>query len=324
MPTAETRLTLTVRRIRQLTPTIKAFELVSPDGQTLPTFTPGAHLKVEVQLADGSRDERAYSLVNSQDPTSHYEIAVQLEPESRGGSAYMHGLQEGVTVGASCPRNDFPLAQDGTHHVLIAGGIGITPILSMAAQLQAQGASYEMHVGARAPGLMAYRAHIENLCGHHAHLCFDGGDPSKGLQLATLMGPPAPGKHVYVCGPRGLIDAVIATAKANGWEAEQVHFELFASTAQQTGDTGFQVELTESGMTLEVPPDKTILEVMIAAGLDPLYDCNRGECGVCAVDVIDGTPEHRDYCLSEEDHESNSSMCICVSRSTTPSLSLKA
>lgn len=324
MSNADPRLNLKIRRIRQLTPAIKAFELVSADAEALPVFSAGAHLEVEVKLADGSRDERAYSLVNSSDHANHYEIAVQLELESRGGSAYMHGLKEGGRLTTSCPRNDFPLATDTGPHILIAGGIGITPILSMAEQLHAKNAAYELHFGARTPELMAYRERIESLCGERARLCFDGGDPSRGLQLAALIGSPAPHKHLYVCGPRGLIDAVIETAKAQGWAADNVHFELFASTARQTGDTAFAVELTESGMTLEVPSGKSILDVMLEAGLDPMYDCNRGECGVCAVDVLDGMPEHRDYCLPDEDRESNRSICICVSRATTSTLSLKA
>lgn len=312
-----------VSEIRALTPTIKAFVLHSTDGAALPAYTAGAHIRVQVILPGGGVDERSYSLIDDSvgnECRSHYRIAVQLEANGKGGSAFMHGLKVGSQLSICLPKNDFPLDETATHSVLIAGGIGITPILAMAYALQASGRSFEFHYGTRSPDLMAFRDAVETF--RNAVLYFDGGDPRRGLQLESLLAHPADGKHVYVCGPRGLIDAVIATAKHHGWPDDHVHFELFNSPAVQGGDTAFEVELRASGKTLQVPADKSILDVILAAGCDLMYDCKRGECGMCATAVLDGIPEHRDYNLPDDERAGGKVMCICVSRAKSPRLIL--
>lgn len=313
-----------VGEIRDLTSTIRTFMLHSANGVALPAYTAGAHIRVQVILPSGDTDERCYSLIDTDssgsEGNSDYQIAVQREANGKGGSAFMHGLEVGSQLSIRPPKNDFPLDATARHSVLIAGGIGITPILAMAYALQASGRSFEFHYGTRSPDLMAFRDVVETF--RNAALYFDGGDPRRGLQLESLLAQPAEGKHVYVCGPRGLIDAVIATAKYHGWPDDHVHFELFNSPAVQGGDTEFEVVLRASGKTLQVPADKSILDVILAAGCDLMYDCKRGECGMCATAVLEGIPDHRDYNLPEDERAAGKVMCICVSRAKSPRLVL--
>ncbi|CAE6723697.1 PDR/VanB family oxidoreductase [Paraburkholderia nemoris] len=313
-----TKLQMRVERIDALTPTIRRLLLVSASGTPLPSFSAGAHVGLQVPLGERMQ-RRAYSLVNSTDHAHHYEIAVQLEPNSSGGSSWVHQLRVGAAVEVSAPRNDFPLDDSAHRYLLIAGGIGITPILSMARTLQKAGKSYALHYAAREAALMAYRDEIACMAG--ATCWLDGGDASRGMPLAQTIGAPEPSRHLYVCGPRGLIDAVLRQAQASGWVAGQLHSELFAVSHDGAAATAFEVELKASKLTLSVPPDKTILDVMIDAGLDPLFDCRRGDCGVCTAQIVDGEPEHRDICLSAADR-ARGDFCPCVSRAKSARLVL--
>jgi len=261
-------------------------------------------------------------LINSTDQSGQYEIAVKLEPNGRGGSRRMHALRRGDRIRATLPKNDFPLQAGSQGVVLIAGGIGITPILSMARALAASSTRFQLHYACRTPEDAAFRDEVAQSCGAHAHLYFDHGDPSRGLPLAQVIGASGTDRHLYVCGPRPLIDAVIATARALLWPADHVHFELFGAPVTPSGERACRVELRRSGRTLDVAPGQSILDAMIAAGLDPLFDCRRGECGMCALRVLEGTPDHRDYALGDEERAHQ--MCVCVSRSHTETLVLDA
>ncbi|WP_321793659.1 PDR/VanB family oxidoreductase [Burkholderia pyrrocinia] len=313
-----TTLRMRVEQIDTLTPTIRRLLLASADGSPLPSFDAGAHIGLHVPIG-GRTQRRAYSLVNATGHASHYEIAVQLEPAGSGGSSWVHGLATGAELDVNAPRNDFPLHPDAASYLLIAGGIGITPILSMARALCAACKTYALHYAAREARLMAYHDEVAAMPG--ATCWLDGGDPREGMPLAATIGAPVPGRHLYVCGPRGLIDAALAQAEALGWPAAQLHSELFAVTQDSATDSAFEVELKTSGRTLQVPADKTILDVMIDAGLDPLFDCRRGDCGVCTTQVIEGEPEHRDICLSQQDREQGD-FCPCVSRAKSSRLVL--
>jgi ferredoxin-NADP reductase len=314
---------LVVSDIRSLTPAIKRFELRRSEGGELPSFTAGAHIDVAVILPDGAPARRSYSLVNSPAERARYEIAVLREPQGSGGSTFMH---ERVTIGdrlaASAPRNDFPLAADAREHCLIAGGIGITPILAMARALAAAAQPFDLHYCARSPDAMAYRDEIAALADDRARFYFDGGDPSRGLDLGALLATPVPGRHLYVCGPRGMIDAALTRCQAAQWPREQVHFELFTPAKAEAGDQAFEVVLGRSGRSVRVPAGKTILETLLEAGEEPLSDCRRGECGVCVTEVLAGAPLHRDYYLTESEKAAGKSMCICVSRSRSGKLVL--
>jgi len=314
-------LRLTVRRIQSLTPAIKLFQLAAADGLALPVFTAGSHIKIKVILPDGRDDERHYSLINSHSQNGDYVIAVQHEANGRGGSTFMHGLAVGSGLEIAGPSNDFPLAVGATHHVLIAGGIGITPILSMANALRAAGQVFEFHYAARTPASMAFREAVELISDGRAQLCFSEGDAARRLKLSEIVGAPQNGRHVYVCGPRSMIDDVKKVAESRGWPGGHVHFESFGA-APQSGSAAIEVVLRRSGRTLLVSAQQSILDALLGSGIDHPHDCKRGECSTCQVEVIEGTPDNRDYCLFGPDYDAGKVMCVCVSRSKTARLVL--
>ena len=303
-----------------LTREVRRLRLRRPNGGALPPFLPGAHLRVMTPVGEGD-GVRCYSLVNPGECDATYEIAVKLETSGQGGSRYMHGLAVGDRIQVGPPRNDFTLLDEPHDAVLIAGGIGITPIYAMAQALQASRRPYMLHYGARSAELMPYRREIEALAGASAHLYFDEGNPDRGMRLPQVLGAHDIHRHAYVCGPRPLIDATLHEAQQLGWPRENVHFELFAPSAPLKGDQSIQVTLTLSGKTLNVAADKSILDAMIDAGCDPLFDCKRGECGMCAVKMLEGVADHRDYALSDEDR-ADGMVCVCVSRAKTAAIKL--
>ena len=301
---------------------VTEFAIVPADGGPLAPFSAGAHILCEVELPGGERSERAYSLVNAPGDRDAYRIAVLRDEAGRGGSRFMHALEVGRPLRVSEPRNDFPLAVDASEHLLLAGGIGVTPILAMARELSATDARFAVHYVGQHRDRMSYADELEALPG--ANVLVDGGDPTRGLDLTALLGGWQSGRHVYVCGPRGLIEAVRSVAERAGWQDDHVHFELFAAEAAHVGDQSFEVELRQSGVRLTILPGASILDEMLAAGLDPLFDCQRGECGLCAVPVLAGVPDHRDINLSKREKESGKVICTCVSRALTPLLVLDA
>ncbi|ANQ85174.1 vanillate O-demethylase oxidoreductase [Azoarcus olearius] len=320
-------LELTISAIEAETPLIRTLHLRAPAGSSLPAFTPGAHLQVSVP---GLADARCYSLVSFDADAAAFEaplayrLGVRLEDASRGGSRYMHGLAVGDTVKVSGPKNDFPLhaAEAGERPiVLIAGGIGITPIAAMAASLQASGRAFELHYSGRSRDQLAFVDELAALAGNAFFVHADD-DPASRLDLGALLDGLDTAQHLYVCGPKGMIDALIEGAKTRGWPSERVHFELFAAAAPVAGDQAFEVELAQSGKVLLIPADKTILDVMEAEGCDPMYDCKRGECGVCTATVLEGVPDHRDYFLSDAEKAGGKLIQICISRAKTPRLVL--
>lgn len=318
---------LVVRHIHAETALIRRLQLAAADGTALPPASSGAHLQLTVP---GLHERRCYSLVHSTvaeaaDPApTHYHLAVRREEPSSGGSLWMHGLQVGDSLFASAPKTDFPLhpAQAAEPPVLLlAGGIGITPIISHAAALQAAGRAFVLHYSGRSRDQLALLPELQALCGAALHLHADD-EPATRLDLSALLDTCQPGQHLYVCGPKGLIDAVIATWAACGRPREQLHFELFSQAGAHAGDGSFELELRQTGKVLHVPADKTILEVLEAAGLDPMYDCRRGECGVCQCTVLEGVPEHRDYFLSDSEKAAGKLIQTCISRAQTPRLVL--
>lgn len=303
-------LSLRIERIDPLTPHIRRLILVSDAEQPLPAFTPGAH--IEVQIPGNKPMWRAYSLVSLPDD-HHYEIAVQLEDQSSGGSRWIHGVEAGQPLTVRTPKNHFPLVEDADDFLLIAGGIGITPMLGMARSLAAQQRPFTLHYAGRDEARMAYLEEVQALdC---AQCWISGGDPTRRLPLSTLLASPVAGRQLYVCGPKPLIASVLQTARDLGWDDSQVHSELFVGTLDNDTDGGFEVELRSSGVTLQVPAGKSVLDVMIEADLDPMFDCRRGDCGVCVTQVLEGDAEHRDICLSERERASGS-FCTCVSRAS--------
>jgi ferredoxin-NADP reductase len=319
-----------VETVQALTPHIKAFRVRAADGRALPGYTAGAHIRVQVQ-SQGAADWRAYSLVDFKGDAAathspdHYLIAVRREDAGAGGSLWMHNaVHAGDTLRITPPANAFAL--DACNDaVLIAGGIGVTPIASMAAALAARKHRFTLHYTGRAIAQLAFVDALRAVAGESLRLYGDDeASEANRFDLARLFDTLAPTQPLYVCGPQGLIDATIALATARGWPRESIRSELFAAAAPQAGDAAFEVELRQSGVTLTVAPKQTILDAMLEHGLDPLYDCKRGECGVCETGVIEGEVDHRDYCLSDSEKRAGKVMHICVSRACGARLVLDA
>lgn len=315
---------LQVTRIWNETQSIKAFELRAPDGGDLPPFTAGAHINVEVDLPDGSRSNRSYSLASDPDDRSRYEIAVLHLPDGQGGSTYMHSqVGEGQMLLCSQPVNEFPLIEKAEEHILIAGGVGITPILAMMHVLRSTGAEFELHYAARTEEHMAYRELAQRLAGDGFHVYFSRfADPSR-MDLAAILDGVHPGRHAYVCGPQRLTQAAINMAQKFGWSDKAVHRESFGARSEKS-DRPINVELALSGMTVHVEPGTTILDALIEAGAFVTYECKRGECGTCQARVLEGEPMHRDVSLTQQQRRKDKLMCTCVSWARTRRLVLEA
>lgn len=316
--------TLPLRVVRKWneTPEICGFELRSLDGSALPAFTAGAH--IDVHIPGGL--VRQYSLCNTPLDRSRYVIGVLREPASRGGSVAMHErVSEGDSLEVSPPRNLFPLSPQAQRHLLFAGGIGLTPLLSMAEQLLADGAEFELHVSARTRSRLPF---AERLLGsdmaRHVQLHFDDEGDDQKLDLGRVLERASPRTHLYVCGPKGYIDWVIGTAAGAGWAAERLHKEHFsnAAAAQAAGAGAFEVLLARSGRLVPVAANCSIVEALAGAGVDVPVSCGEGICGTCLTRVIDGTPDHRDLFLSPEEQSRNDQMTLCCSRSQSPRLVL--
>lgn len=313
-------LSLQVAEARLLNPLIRLLRLRAADGAVLPGYTPGAHVQVRVRLPDGSGDWRHYSLVDLAGDAAgicaprEYTIAVRLEETGRGGSRFMHeGLPPGSTVEVTPPKNDFPLHDGAPGAVLVAGGIGVTPLASMAAWRHAQGQPVRMCYAGRSRPMMAFLPELQALLGDAlaVHADDERGAP---LDAGALLDGCAADERVYVCGPKVMLDAVLAAAHARGWPPERVHFELFNAPVAEAGDRPFEVELIQSGQRFTVAADQTILDCLIEHGCDPMFDCKRGECGVCAVPVISGEIDHRDYVLSQREKDAGNVIQVCISR----------
>ncbi|MEQ1659223.1 MAG: PDR/VanB family oxidoreductase [Hylemonella sp.] len=300
---------------------IVTLELVASDGRALPAFSAGSH--VDVQLPGGIT--RQYSLCNDPKETYRYLIGVLRDPASRGGSLVVHdSLKEGDVLQISTPKNHFPLAHDAKQHLLLAGGIGVTPILCMAERLAITGAAFEMHYATRAPERTAFRARIAaSSFADRVHFHHDNGDAAQKLDLKALLANPQAGTHLYVCGPKGYMDAVLGTARAAGWPESQLHYEFFgAEVAKSDSDAGFEIRLASSGRIIMVPKDQTVTQALAAAGVEVMVSCEQGVCGTCLTRVLEGVPEHKDSYLTPEEQAANDQFTPCCSRSKTPQLVL--
>lgn len=312
---------LRVTDVRDEAEGIRSFELRHLEGADLPPFTAGAHLQVEVGLPDGRSALRHYSLLGDPLDRSSYRIAVLFEADGRGGSRFMHEcLRPGATVQVAPPENGFPLRSEAEHTVLIAGGIGITPILSMVWTLARQGRSYEVHYAARTPERMAFRREVEDLAGDKARFYFTHIERPEPLDVGKVVAAPTPSAHVYVCGPLGMIRAVSSAGEAAGWPRGRIHHEGFGPS-QRVDDRGIEVHLERSDITVTVAPGETILDAILSAGVWAPFECRRGSCGSCMTRVSAGEPDHRDVCLSDVLRETY--MCTCVSRARSSHLTLE-
>ena len=304
-------LDVTVTEMRDETATIKALVVTAVDGRPLPGFEAGAH--IDIMTGNGMR--RSYSLAGEPEDRSSYLLGVLREPESRGGSTWIHDhVKPGDTLQITKPLNNFALEMSAARHILIAGGIGITPILAMARRLAATDADFELHYCTRSLEETAFVNDVEAAAGEKLTYHHDGGDPSRGIKLAQVVDEKRPaGTHVYVCGPRGLIDAVREAAAQ--WPEDGVHFELFAAAPDQDWhNESFDIYLSRRRMDLAVGADQTLLEAIRAAGVFADSSCEQGLCSTCRVRVISGEIEHRDQILSTQEKARGDTMMMCVSR----------
>lgn len=314
-------LILRVRARKHEAESICSFELEHVDAQELPPFAAGAH--IDVHVAPGL--VRQYSLCGDPAERSFWRIGVLLEPASRGGSSGMHEtVTAGTVLRVSPPKNLFKLVDDAAHSVLIAGGIGVTPILAMARQLQRQGRSFELHYCARSPERMAFREEIRTSAfADRTRTYFNDATSAPFDAVAALRGAP-PGAHLYVCGPAGFMDHVLTSARSSGWSEERLHREHFAAAAvmDPAADLPFRLHLHRTGVTLDVPAEVSALQVLLDHGVDVNYSCEAGICGSCMTGVLEGTPDHRDTCLMDTERAANNVFTPCCSRSKTPTLVL--
>jgi phthalate 4,5-dioxygenase reductase component len=298
------------------TPDIRLFELTAADGAELPEFSPGAH--ISVRAPNGMI--RKYSLCNDPAERERYVIAVLREPAGRGGSLSMvDEAKEGDEILVTPPRNDFPLVSSPAGYTFIAGGIGITPILSMMRHLKSSaGPKFKLYYCTRSKEKTAFYQQLSapefrgQVVMHH-----DGGDLDKALDLWPVLENPR--GHVYCCGPRGLMDSV--RDMTGHWNASQIHFEAFSDAeAHKPNDQPFRVRLAHSGAVLEVPAEKTILETIRAAGQDAPSSCESGTCGTCKTTLLAGEADHRDLVLTNS--ERNDHIMICVSRAKSDEITI--
>lgn len=300
---------------------VVAFRLVGEPGEALPGFSAGAHIDVQA----GAGVVRQYSLCNPAAKPLHYEIAVLREPASRGGSRFMHeALAQGASIWASRPRNHFPL-DERAPALLLAGGIGITPILAMARQLAEQGRSFDLHYCARSRARAAFLDDLRAApYAHRVHAHFDDGEASQKLDMRATLAEASADCHLYVCGPAGFIEHVLGAAKQAGWADERMHREYFAApvsaSPSEAGDGSFELELARSGRSVTVANGQTALAALLEAGIDVSASCEAGVCGTCVTRVIEGLPDHRDVYLTDAEHARNDCFTPCCSRARSPKL----
>jgi vanillate O-demethylase ferredoxin subunit len=312
---------ITVRVARRSTEAedICSYELVSADGAPLPEFSAGAHIDVHVRPGL----VRQYSLCNAPAERHRYLIGVLRDAASRGGSRAMHDeIHEGTSLQISVPKNHFPLA-GARRSLLLAGGIGVTPMLAMAEALSAQGADFALHYCTRSPERTAFRARLQDApFASRVRFHFDSAQP---LDLPALLAAEDRAAHVYYCGPAGFIAHVKACAAAAGWPAQQLHVEYFgaasgtaaapaAAAGGDSGDQPFEIRLASSGAVYTVPADRSALSVLRDAGVFVPASCEQGVCGTCLTRVLEGVPDHRDLYLTEEEQQANDIFAPCCSR----------
>lgn len=310
------KLSARVAAIELLNPTLKRFRFVPENGGVFPTAPPGAHILVTLRGVDRVW-QNAYSLVTQPDQRDHYAIVVRRVPESRGGSHFLHdGLRTGDIVELSAPASLFPIASRARKHVLIAGGIGLTPFLSFLPVLASRGAAYELHQFCAPYEAETFRG----LLGPEAkHVFIHGVAVGAKPMFPDILADQPLGTHVYTCGPEGLMDAVQATARSLGWTPHAIHRESFGGAR---GGEPFVVTLARSGRTIDVGSSQTLLEALEGEGIAAPCLCRGGACGVCLLPVLAGEPDHRDHVLSDAEKAEGGLIATCVSRARSETLVL--
>jgi len=310
-----------VEKIEQVTPLIRRFRLVDPSGETLPGFSGGSHIVVLIE-ANGNVLRNPYSLISSPFDTRFYEIAVAYEPNGRGGSRSLHqNVNEGDKLDISYPANQFPLDRLAKKHVLLAGGVGVTPFLAHLKELEVGSVPYEMHYGVRSKEHFGLADRIPRAATPFVRAYFEDRDGR--IDFAKALSSQPLGTHVYVCGPKNMLESALSSAQSFGWPDSHIHFELFE---QQATGVPFEAYFARSGKTVIVPPELSLLEAAEAQNISIPYLCRGGACGFCETDVLefDGELIHRDIWLSDEQKIKCEKFMPCVSRAKCTRLVLNA
>ncbi|MEH6470910.1 MAG: 2Fe-2S iron-sulfur cluster-binding protein [Halopseudomonas sp.] len=316
----EGELELVISGIRQLSPRVRAYELRAPDDAELPPIAAGSHLLLPITLESGEVVQRHYSIASNPARRDIYEVAVLREADGGGGSRALHASYRlGMQLRTALPGNYFSLDPQPTPTVLIAAGIGITPIKAMAQHLTTLDRPFKLHYAGRSGKEMPYRDRLQREFGQQIRLY--AGDQGERLDIENILISAPNNTLFYLCGPTRLIDNVIAVAEANGISPDRIRYELFQS-AVAADSRPIQVELARSGKTLAVGSDQTILDALLSQGINQPYSCKTGQCKTCAIKVLDGEPEHRDTALSGDERNSLQLMTPCVSRAKTDHLVL--
>lgn len=294
-------------------------DLVRADGGELPAFDAGAH--IDLHLGDGL--VRQYSLAGAPSQRSRYRLGILKDPQSRGGSVAAHQrLQAGTTLRISLPRNHFPLAEGAARTVLVGGGIGITPMIAMAHALSEAGQSFELHYCGRTEAACAF---LDELRGSafaaQVHTHFDDAGEAQRLDLNAVLAQATPGTHLYVCGPAGFMDWVIDEARRLGLPEDQIHKEYFQVDTDTSGQA-FDVVAQKSGKCVRVEAGQSIVDALAGIGIKVQVSCEQGVCGTCLCTVLDGTPDHRDVFLTDEEKADNDQILLCCSRAKSDTLVL--
>jgi dimethylamine monooxygenase subunit B len=305
--------------VEQVTPQIKHFKLAAVDGSRLPAFSGGSHIIVVMHDVDRVH-RNPYSLLGVPAQLETYEIAVRRMEQSRGGSHFMHdSVSVGGTLEIAHPVNLFGLSKIGRKHILIAGGVGITPILGQMEDLHQDGVPYEIHYSVRSPDHAAFLSRLQQRAADRLKVYYDSSGHA--IDFDGLLSTQPLGTHFYVCGPAGMIELVVAKARAWGWPESHIHWEQFS--APPAGEA-FDVHLAKSRLDVHVVPDQSLLESIEAAGVEVPYLCRGGVCGFCRTDVLelDGELIHNDHYLSDEEKASGRVIMPCVSRARCKKLVL--
>ena len=311
-------LSVRIEKIEQLTAEVRSYLLTPLEGDSLPAFSAGAH--IDLLLSDDL--VRQYSLCGDPQNRTSYQIAVLKDSQSRGGSDYIHDkLNQGDTLEINAPRNHFELDESGDNYLLIAGGIGITPIMLMAARLKSLGKSFELHYLCRSHSQAPFADQLQAQFGEQLKCHFTQAQAGKRLDIAALFASQPEGTQVYTCGSEGLLQGILSAGEQQ--PQVKVHFERFsAAPIDSSDDKAFEIEISSSGERLSVGADQSILEVLQGAGHNIETMCKEGLCGSCEVEMLGGIADHRDSVLSDDEKAEQSVLMVCCSRAKSDLLVL--
>lgn len=298
---------------------IVSFELIAADGSDLPPFSAGAHVDVLVE----ENLIRQYSLSNNPQERHRYRLGVLNDENSRGGSKAIHeGFEVGQEISIRPPRNNFELDKTGCTKHLFGGGIGITPLISMAYAVRDAAGMFRMHYSSRSQDVTAFRAELTTEFPGSINIYHDDEAIEERLKVDDVMAEIGGGEHIYICGPTGYIDYISNAAKAAQISPDRIHIEHFGNVVAHQADNSFEVIAVKSGKTILVKDGQTIVEALADSDIELDVSCEQGVCGTCITNVLEGAPDHRDLFLDDDEKASNTLIMPCCSRSLTPQIKL--